>query len=192
MANLFETTGGFLTDLHKRFGDVTALAGAGFDVEPGRVVGFLGPNGAGKTTAMRCIFGLVEPDSGSVTWNGKPITHNERLQFGYMPEERGLYPKMRIGEQLTYFGRLSGLSRSEAAQEAATWLGQAIRSFVRSVADGNETVPTVRVGGVALVNPTAGQLLQAAAEHAPGALPEDYEPPALGPLARAVTRLLGD
>ena len=113
-----------LTDLHKRFGDVTALAGAGFDVEPGRVVGFLGPNGAGKTTAMRCIFGLVEPDSGSVTWNGKPITHNERLQFGYMPEERGLYPKMKIGEQLTYFGRLSGLSRSEAAQEAATWLGQ--------------------------------------------------------------------
>lgn len=72
------------------------------------------------------------------------------------------------------------------------WEDEEAAAFVRSVADGNETVPTVRVGGVALVNPTAGQLLQAAAEHAPGALPEDYEPPALGPLARAVTRLLGD
>jgi len=111
-----------LVDLHKRFGKVIALDGAGFNVEPGRIVGFLGPNGAGKTTAMRCVFGLVEPDSGTVTWNGRPITHTERLVFGYMPEERGLYPKMKIGEQLTYFGRLSGLSRSDAAAEAATWL----------------------------------------------------------------------
>ena len=72
------------------------------------------------------------------------------------------------------------------------WEDEEAAAFVRSVADGNETVPTVRVGDVALVNPTASQLLQAAAEHAPGALPDDYEPPALGPLARAVTRLLGD
>jgi ABC-2 type transport system ATP-binding protein len=111
-----------LVDLHKRFGEVTALDGAGFNVEPGRIVGFLGPNGAGKTTAMRCVFGLVEPDSGTVTWNDRPITHTERLVFGYMPEERGLYPKMKIGEQLTYFGRLSGLSRSDATAEATAWL----------------------------------------------------------------------
>ncbi|NNC39458.1 MAG: ABC transporter ATP-binding protein [Acidimicrobiia bacterium] len=111
-----------LVDLHKRFGEVTALDGAGFDVEPGRIVGFLGPNGAGKTTAMRCVFDLVEPDSGTVTWGGRPITHEDRLSFGYMPEERGLYPKMKIGEQLSYFGRLSGLSRSDAAGEAAAWL----------------------------------------------------------------------
>lgn len=111
-----------LVDLHKRFGEVTALDGAGFNVEPGRIVGFLGPNGAGKTTAMRCVFGLVEPDSGTVTWNDRPITHTERLVFGYMPEERGLYPKMKIGEQLTYFGRLSGLSRSDAIAEATAWL----------------------------------------------------------------------
>ena len=111
-----------LVNLYKRFGDVVALDGAGFDVEPGRIVGFLGPNGAGKTTAMRCVFGLVNPDAGSVTWNGKPVDHQDRISFGYMPEERGLYPKMKIGEQLAYFGRLSGLSRNEATAEAATWL----------------------------------------------------------------------
>jgi ABC-2 type transport system ATP-binding protein len=111
-----------LVDLHKRFGQVTALDGAGFNVEPGRIVGFLGPNGAGKTTAMRCVFGLVEPDAGTVTWNDRPITHAERLVFGYMPEERGLYPKMKIGGQLTYFGRLSGLSRPDATAEAEIWL----------------------------------------------------------------------
>ncbi len=113
-----------LVNLHKRFGDITALDGVGFDVEPGRIVGFLGPNGAGKTTAMRCVFGLIDPDAGSVTWNGTPVDHRTRSEFGYMPEERGLYPKMRIGEQLAYFGRLSGLSRSEATAEAATWLEQ--------------------------------------------------------------------
>ena len=111
-----------LVDLHKRFGQVTALDGADFNVEPGRIVGFLGPNGAGKTTAMRCVFGLVEPDAGTVMWNDRPITHTERLVFGYMPEERGLYPKMKIGEQLTYFGRLSGLSRPDATAEAKIWL----------------------------------------------------------------------
>ncbi len=113
-----------LVNLHKSFGDVVALDGAGFNVQPGRIVGFLGPNGAGKTTAMRCVFGLVNPDSGTVTWNGKPVDHIDRTGFGYMPEERGLYPKMKIGEQLAYFGRLSGLGRAEAASEAATWLGQ--------------------------------------------------------------------
>ncbi len=113
-----------LVGLHKRFGDVVALDGAGFDVAPGRIVGFLGPNGAGKTTAMRCVFGLVDPDTGSVTWNGRPVDHADRLTFGYMPEERGLYPKMKIGEQLAYFGRLSGLSRSDAAAESAAWLHQ--------------------------------------------------------------------
>ncbi len=113
-----------LVGLHKSFGEVVALDGAGFDVEPGRIVGFLGPNGAGKTTAMRCVFGLVNPDAGTVTWNGKPVDHDDRIRFGYMPEERGLYPKMKIGEQLAYFGRLSGLGRVEAATEAATWLGQ--------------------------------------------------------------------
>lgn len=111
-----------LVNLHKSFGDVTALNGAGFTVDPGRIVGFLGPNGAGKTTAMRCIFGLVRPDQGSVTWHGQPVDHAACQQFGYMPEERGLYPKMKIGEQLTYFGRLSGLAKSEAEDRSLDWL----------------------------------------------------------------------
>jgi len=111
-----------LVDLHKRFGDVVALDGAGFDARPGRIVGFLGPNGAGKTTAMRCVLGLVAPDSGEVLWNGSPPTLRHRLRFGYMPEERGLYPRMRIREQLVYFAALSGLSRAAAAVSADEWL----------------------------------------------------------------------
>jgi ABC-2 type transport system ATP-binding protein len=113
-----------LVDLHKRFGDVVALDGAGFDVQPGRIVGFLGPNGAGKTTAMRCVLGLVDPDRGQVLWNGRAPTPDDRLRFGYMPEERGLYPKMKLREQLVYFARLSGLGRSPAAASADDWLAR--------------------------------------------------------------------
>ncbi len=113
-----------LVDLHKRFGDVVALDGAGFDVAPGRIVGFLGPNGAGKTTAMRCVLGLVDPDQGQVLWRGAVPTATDRLRFGYMPEERGLYPKMKLREQLVYFARLSGLGRSEAVRSADEWLGR--------------------------------------------------------------------
>jgi ABC-2 type transport system ATP-binding protein len=109
-------------DLHKRFGDVTALAGLSFAVHPGRILGFLGPNGAGKTTAMRCVFGLVTPESGSVTWDGRRVDEPTKLSFGYMPEERGLYPKMKIGEQVAYFARLSGLSAGEAKDATHRWL----------------------------------------------------------------------
>jgi ABC-2 type transport system ATP-binding protein len=109
-------------DLEKRFGDVVALDGLGFDVHPGRILGFLGPNGAGKTTAMRCVFGLVRPDSGEVRWRDLPVDAVDRLQFGYMPEERGLYPKMRVGEQLAYFARLSGRSTAEASDAATAWM----------------------------------------------------------------------
>jgi ABC-2 type transport system ATP-binding protein len=108
--------------LHKQFGDVTALDGLSFQVHPGRILGFLGPNGAGKTTAMRCVFDLVRPDAGHVSWNGEPLEAATRLRFGYMPEERGLYPKMKIGEQIAYFARLSGMGRSDAAAAATTWL----------------------------------------------------------------------
>ena len=83
-------------DIHKRFGPVEALAGCSFSVERGRMLGFLGPNGAGKTTAMRAVFGLVEPDTGQVLWDERPIGLTERLRFGYMPEERGLYPRMPV------------------------------------------------------------------------------------------------
>ena len=92
----------------KRFGVLAALDGCTFTAEPGRLTGFLGPNGAGKTTAMRAVFGLVELDSGAVRWRGAPIGPRERTRFGYMPEERGLYPRMRVRDQLVYLGRLCG------------------------------------------------------------------------------------
>jgi ABC-2 type transport system ATP-binding protein len=106
----------------KRFGAVQALEDCSFSVARGRMLGFLGPNAAGKTTAMRTIFGLVEPDAGTVLWNGLPIGPAERLRFGYMPEERGLYPRMPVGEQLAYFGALHGLDDRGARAAAADWL----------------------------------------------------------------------
>lgn len=109
-------------DLHKRFDDVVALDGCSFTVQHGRMLGFLGPNGAGKTTAMRAVFGLVRPDSGSVTWEGDPITHEDRQRFGYMPEQRGLYPKMKTHDQLVYLGRLHGVPSGEASRSADRWL----------------------------------------------------------------------
>ena len=108
--------------VNKRFGAVQALADCSFTVECGRMVGFLGPNGAGKTTTMRAVFGLVEPDVGTVLWNGLPIGLAERLRFGYMPEERGLYPRMPVGEQVAYFGRLHGLSAAAARTATQGWL----------------------------------------------------------------------
>ena len=113
-----------IVDIQKRFGEVEALDGCTFSVERGRMLGFLGPNGAGKTTAMRTIFGLVEPDSGEVLWDGRPIQFHDRLRFGYMPEERGLYPRMRIAEQVQYFGRLHGMPADDARTAAGSWLNR--------------------------------------------------------------------
>ena len=106
----------------KRFGAVAALDGCTFVARPGRLTGFLGPNGAGKTTAMRAVFGLVELDAGRVRWRGAPIAVAERARFGYMPEERGLYPRMRVREQLLYLGRLCGRTTREAGRLADGWL----------------------------------------------------------------------
>jgi ABC-2 type transport system ATP-binding protein len=111
-----------LRDVSKRFGSVQALSECSFSVERGRMVGFLGPNGAGKTTTMRAIFGLVRLDGGELLWRGHPIGLTERLRFGYMPEERGLYPRMPLGEQLAYFGRLHGLGAAAAHAAASDWL----------------------------------------------------------------------
>ena len=108
--------------MSKRFGSVQALADLSFSVERGRMLGFLGPNGAGKTTAMRAVFGLVQVDGGEVLWRGQPVRLEERLRFGYMPEERGLYPRMRVREQLEYFGRLHGLDGEAARAAARKWL----------------------------------------------------------------------
>lgn len=111
-----------LNRLSKRYGEVQALDECSFRVERGRMLGFLGPNGAGKTTAMRSVFNLVSLDEGSVTWGGRPVEQSERLRFGYMPEQRGLYPKMRIGRQLAYLGRIHGMTNVEASAAAERWL----------------------------------------------------------------------
>jgi ABC-2 type transport system ATP-binding protein len=111
-----------IIDLAKHYGVVTALDGASFQAQPGRIVGFLGPNGAGKTTTMRCIFGLARPDRGEVRWKGSVVDRDARLRFGYMPEQRGLYPRMRVGEQLSYFAQQHGLSSKDANAAGARWL----------------------------------------------------------------------
>jgi ABC-2 type transport system ATP-binding protein len=113
-----------LRGVSKRFGTVSALDACTFAARPGRLTGFLGPNGAGKTTAMRAVFGLVEPDAGEVRWHGTCVGPAERARFGYMPEERGLYPRMRVRDQLVYLGRLSGRSRAQVAITVDHWLGR--------------------------------------------------------------------
>ncbi|MCE2527008.1 MAG: ATP-binding cassette domain-containing protein [Actinomycetia bacterium] len=111
-----------LRRLSKGYGEVQALDDCSFRVERGRMLGFLGPNGAGKTTAMRSVFNLVRLDSGSVSWRGRPVGQEERVRFGYMPEQRGLYPKMKIGRQLAYLGRIHGMTNVEATAAAERWL----------------------------------------------------------------------
>ncbi len=106
----------------KRFGSVVALDGCTFAARPGRLTGFLGPNGDGKTTAMRAVFGLVELDAGSVCWRDTPVGAEERSRFGYMPEERGLYPKMRVRDQLLYLGRLCGRTSNDVGRSVDNWL----------------------------------------------------------------------
>jgi ABC-2 type transport system ATP-binding protein len=110
--------------LEKSFGDLVVLRGLSLQVQPGRILGFLGRNGAGKTTTMRCIFGLLDQDAGWIHYGGQELTRPIRRQFGYMPEERGLYPKMSIITQLVHFGRLAGMGRREARDAAMSWLDQ--------------------------------------------------------------------
>ena len=111
-----------ITELVKRYGDVQALGGCSLRVPAGHLVGLLGPNGAGKTTVMRTLFGLVVPDAGAVRWRGHPVDARAWRRFGYMPEERGLYPAMHVAEQISYFGQLSGLSTRDAAAAASRWM----------------------------------------------------------------------
>ncbi|MGN6244075.1 MAG: ABC transporter ATP-binding protein [Motilibacteraceae bacterium] len=108
--------------LHKSFGEVRALSGLGFSVEPGQVYGFVGRNGAGKTTTMRIVLGVLAPDAGQVRWQGRPVDAQVRRRMGYMPEERGLYPKMQVREQLEYLARLHGVGARRAREAVTEWL----------------------------------------------------------------------
>ena len=107
--------------LSKRYGATVALNEMTFDVGAGEVFGFVGSNGAGKTTTMRIMLGVLAADAGAVRWDGAPVTEYTRSRIGYIPEERGLYPRMRVGEQLEYLARLHGLSRTGAARAAREW-----------------------------------------------------------------------
>jgi ABC-2 type transport system ATP-binding protein len=112
-----------LSGLRRTFGDLVALDGLSFSVPSGALFGFVGRNGAGKTTTMRIVCGLLAADAGTVRWRGEPIDARVRARIGYMPEERGLYPKMRARELLEYFGVLHGLSHAQARAAADDWLG---------------------------------------------------------------------
>jgi ABC-2 type transport system ATP-binding protein len=132
-----------LNELRRTFGPVTALDGLSFAVAPGKLFGFVGRNGAGKTTTMRIVCGLLAAESGTVTWRGRPIDSAARERIGYMPEERGLYPKMRAGDQLEYFAVLHGRTHAQARSAARAWLerlglGDRANAKVEELSQGNQ------------------------------------------------------
>ena len=110
-----------LSGLSKRFGSLQALDDLSLSLDRGEIVGFVGANGAGKSTTMRIVMGVLAADSGAVTWMGAPVDAAIRRTIGYMPEERGLYPRMKVAEQLVYLARLHGLSASSAKAAANQW-----------------------------------------------------------------------
>lgn len=132
-----------LDAIWKRYGDIVALHDMSFEVGAGELFGFVGSNGAGKTTAMRIVLGVLSCDSGEVRWGGRPIDLDIRRRIGYMPEERGLYPKMKVAEQLTYLARLHGLGVRAATRAVEEWterLGVASRreTEVQKLSLGNQ------------------------------------------------------
>ncbi len=127
----------------KRFGDTVALKEMSFSVAPGELFGFVGSNGAGKTTTMRIALGVLAADSGRITLGGRAIDLDVRRHIGYMPEERGLYPRMKVGEHLLYLARLHGLPRSEAAASVARWttrlgIDHRVKDHVSDLSLGNQ------------------------------------------------------
>lgn len=145
-----------VAEITKRFRDVTAVDQLSFTVKEGSLFGFLGPNGAGKTTTMRVILGILKPDEGQVTWQGRPFDRLPRGFYGYLPEERGLYPKMRVVEHLEFLGRIHGLDRMRARRETTRWLerfelGSVSRKRVEELSKGNQQ--KVQVIGTMLHDP---------------------------------------
>ena len=127
----------------KRYGDLRALDDLAFEVRPGELFGFVGSNGAGKTTTMRIVLGVLEADSGEVRWAGAPITFEDRRRVGYMPDERGLYPKMMVLEQLVYLAELHGMSKAAGRRAAESWLerlglGDRGRDETQKLSQGNQ------------------------------------------------------
>lgn len=111
-----------IDSITKTFGQFTAVNNVSFEVDQGTIFGFLGTNGAGKTTTMRMILDIIRPDSGQITWDGTPTRDLARARFGYLPEERGLYPKMEVEEQLLFIGQLYGASKADVLKRIDEWL----------------------------------------------------------------------
>jgi ABC-2 type transport system ATP-binding protein len=127
----------------KRYGNIVAVRDLSMDVRRGEVFGFVGSNGAGKTTTMRMVLGTLVEDAGEILWRGKPVDFEIRRRIGYMPEERGLYPKMRIGDQLDYLAQLHGATAQQAHDAAGRWLGRfgladRMRDEVQKLSHGNQ------------------------------------------------------
>ncbi|WP_029145322.1 ABC transporter ATP-binding protein [Microbacterium luticocti] len=132
-----------LRGITKSYGGRRVLDEVGFDVAPGRLTGFVGGNGAGKTTTMRIALGVLDADGGTVSLDGAPITVGDRRRFGYMPEERGLYPKMKVAEQIAYLARLHGYTKADAEANAAALLtqlglGERLNDKVETLSLGNQ------------------------------------------------------
>ncbi|MEO3946568.1 ABC transporter ATP-binding protein [Gorillibacterium sp. CAU 1737] len=111
-----------LDKVTKRYAEKTAVNGISLDVQRGEIFGLLGGNGAGKTTTMRMVLGLIYPDEGKILYNGKPYSNELLKRLGYLPEERGLYPKTKVSEQILYFAELRGVSRKTADKDLKDWL----------------------------------------------------------------------
>ncbi|HEX8386476.1 MAG TPA: ATP-binding cassette domain-containing protein [Rubricoccaceae bacterium] len=111
-----------LENVTKRYGSTVAVDGVSFTAEPGRLVGLLGPNGAGKTSTIRMVTAITTPDTGRITLGGEPVGPGSQRRMGYLPEERGLYRKLRVGEQLVYLARLKGMTKGDATAAVRRWL----------------------------------------------------------------------
>lgn len=111
-----------ISHVTKRFGQFTAVDDLTLTIPEKEMFGFLGANGAGKTTTFRMILGLLEPSDGEITWDGKPINYSASHLIGYLPEERGLYPKLKVKEQIVYLARLRGMKKQDALRELNIWL----------------------------------------------------------------------
>ncbi|MEU9081565.1 ATP-binding cassette domain-containing protein [Streptomyces sp. NPDC048357] len=172
--------------LTKGFGDKKVLRGLSFQVRPGELYGFCGANGAGKTTAMRIALGMLAADSGEVRFEGRPVDSTSRRLIGYMPEERGLYGKMRPRDQLVYFARLSGMGAREAKAQADEWIERL----------GVKMGPKDVLDKLSLGNQQKVQLI-AALIHRPGVLILDepfsgLDPVASDAMAQALTEFTRD
>lgn len=147
-----------INGLTRRFGDTTAVDGVTFDVRPGLLTGFVGGNGAGKTTTMRMVMGVLAIDAGEVLWRGRRITATDQRRFGYMPEERGLYPKQRVLDQLVHLAQLKGMAPARARAAAVDHLerfglAERARDHVQTLSLGNQQ--RVQVVAALLHDPTA-------------------------------------